>query len=263
MPETRSSTRNAKATATGEKHPLAGETATAQPKSKKSKAADTEKNSKENKANLNPLERGTGRNATKKEPKSSVTKGGKGDDRTPSNILEKGIIYFFIRGRVDVSKPESVNEIARSYFILRPIAVDEKLGTGAIDDAGNARLCVLPKKVLPSSGNDRFMAFVEKTGVTLNDLKDDFLPGNDYETKTVGHRHTPAATPVGEGVYAITTTGKESHLVYILTTPSSLGEVQKKLGLRERASFIVSAKNPKFPAPGNARLPEGPKYPKK
>ncbi|KAK4170533.1 hypothetical protein QBC43DRAFT_306387 [Cladorrhinum sp. PSN259] len=180
----------------------------------------------------------------------------------PSSIVEKGIIYFFFRGRVNIEKPSEVNEIARSYIILRPIAKDVQLGSGTIGDAGNSRLCVIPKKVLPQTGKDRWISFVEKTGASFQQLKDEFLASNDYETKTVGTRHTPAATPIGEGVYAITNTGKESHLAYILTLPEELGEVQKEIGLKEKGSFIISTRNPQYEPPKNARLSKGPEYPK-
>ncbi|KAF7547465.1 hypothetical protein G7046_g8994 [Stylonectria norvegica] len=180
----------------------------------------------------------------------------------PASILEKGIIYFFIRGRVNIEDPGSVDDIARSYMLLRPIDKDAKLGEGAISDAGNTRLLALPKKVLPTSGKDRFMVFVEKSGASYSEIKDEFLASNDYETKTVGSRHTPAATPVGEGVYAITTTGRETHLAYMLTLPQKLEEVQKELGLKEKGSFILSTKNPQTSGPANAQLPEGADYPK-
>ncbi|KAL7805433.1 hypothetical protein V8C44DRAFT_224467 [Trichoderma aethiopicum] len=190
------------------------------------------------------------------------TKADTDKDASPS-ILEKGIIYFFIRGRVDVDKPEEVDDIARSYIILRPIGHDAKLSKPPLADAGNTRIVVLPKKVLPSSGRDRFLAFIDKTGASYDEIKGQFLAGGEYETKTKGTRHTPAATPVGEGVYAITSTGRESHLAYILTIPQELGEVQKDLGLKEQGSFIISTKNPEYPAPASARLPQAPEYPKK
>ncbi|CAP67706.1 uncharacterized protein PODANS_1_15960 [Podospora anserina S mat+] len=180
----------------------------------------------------------------------------------PSSILEKGIIYFFFRGRVGIDRPSDVDEIARSYIILRPIAKDAKLGSGPIGDAGNSRVCVVPKKVLPKTGKDRWISFVEKTGASFSELKDEFLKSNDYETKTAGTRHSPAATPVAEGVYAITSTGKDSHLAYILTLPDKLGEVQKEIGLKEKGSFIISTRNPQYEPPKNARLPKGPEYPK-
>ncbi|KAI9874656.1 MAG: hypothetical protein M1830_009423 [Pleopsidium flavum] len=182
------------------------------------------------------------------------------DDSTPSSILEKGIIYFFFRGRVNIDEPSDVNEIARSYIVLRPLPHGAKLADGAIGDDGNNRLLALPKKVLPMSHHDRFMIFVEKVKCSMEDIKNS-LQSSDYATKTAGTRHTPAATPVAEGVYAITTTGRESHLAYILTIPSELSEVQKDVGLRERGSFVTTVKNPQYEGPANTNLPKGPEYP--
>ena len=118
------------------------------------------------------------------------------------------------------------------------------------------------RKKLPQTGRDRWIAFVEKTDASFKALKDEFLASADYETKTAGTRHTPAATPVAEGIYAITTTGRESHLAYILTLPSGgLGEVQTEIGLKEKGSFIISTRNPAYPSPGGQSLPQGPEYP--
>jgi hypothetical protein len=180
----------------------------------------------------------------------------------PSNILEKGLVYFFFRGRVETNEPSSVDEIQRSYMILRPLDKEAKLGEGTIQDAGNTRLIAVPKKVFPRSGRDRWIAFVEKSHASFETLKEEFLSGSEYETKTRGTRHTPAATPAAEGVYAITTTGRESHLAYMLTLPSELGEVQKELGLKEKGSFIISTRNPKYDPPRGTALPKGPEYPK-
>ncbi|KAK3311079.1 uncharacterized protein B0T15DRAFT_520321, partial [Chaetomium strumarium] len=198
-----------------------------------------------------------------KDETSAVEPQGRGESEAPpSSILEKGIIYFFFRGRVNVDEPSGVSEIARSYILLRPIEKDAKLGSGPIGDAGNSRVCVVPKKTLPQSGRDRWIGFVEKAGASFQQLKDEFLASSEYQTKTAGERHTPAATPAGEGVYAITSTGRESHLAYVLTLPERVGELQREIGLKEKGSFIITTKNPEHPGPANARLPKAPEYPK-
>lgn len=179
----------------------------------------------------------------------------------PSSILEKGIIYFFIRGRVGIDEPSSVTDIRRSYMVLRPLEKDAKLSEGTINDAGNSRLIAIPKKVLPVSGRDRWIAFVEKSHTSFKTLKDEFLAAEDYDTKTAGVRHSPAATPVAEGIYAITSTGRENHLAYMITLPEDLGEVQKEIGLKEKGSFIVSTRNPQYEAPKGTALPQSPEYP--
>ncbi|KAJ6441121.1 hypothetical protein O9K51_06916 [Purpureocillium lavendulum] len=162
------------------------------------------------------------------------------EPEAPSNILEKGILYFFIRGRVNIEEPHKVDDIARTYLLLRPIATDAKLGSGTLRDAGTTRLLALPKKQLPKSGRERFMAFVDMAGASYDEIKGSFLASSEYETKTAGTRRSPAATPVGEGVYAITSTGRESHLAYVKTLPTKLGEVQQKLGIKDRGSFIIT-----------------------
>lgn len=191
----------------------------------------------------------------------AVEESSKRKDSSPSSILEKGIIYFFFRGRVDIEEPSNVGDLARSYIVLRPIPHGTKVGDGPIGDAGTNRLLALPKKVLPTSSKDRFMIFVEKANTSLEEIRSR-LAASDYLTKTAGARHTPSATPVGEGVYAITKAGRETHLVYILTIPSELGKVQKDIGLQHRGSFVTTAKNPQHPGPQNTSLTESPSYPR-
>lgn len=74
---------------------------------------------------------------------------------------------------------------------------------------------------------------------------------------------TQAATPFAEGIYAITSTERESHLAYHITVPEKVGEIQNELGIKQKGSFIVSAKNPENPGPrsANAGLENPAKYP--
>ena len=208
--------------------------------------------------NKNITEENTGSKVP--EAENAVEDSSKRAEAVPSNVLEKGIIYFFFRGRVGIDEPNDVSDIARSYIILRPLPQGAKLGDGPIGDDGNNRMLALPKKVLPVSPKDRFMTFVEKANTSMDDIKSQ-LSSSDYTTKTAGARHTPAAAPIGEGIYAITQTGRETHLAYILTIPSELGEIQQGVGLRQRGSYITSAKNPQVPGPANANLPQGAEYP--
>ncbi|MCJ1390859.1 hypothetical protein MMC18_003720 [Xylographa bjoerkii] len=199
--------------------------------------------------------------STKRIGDDAVEESSQREASTPSSILEKGIIYFFFRGRVNIDDPSNVDDLARSYIVLRPLPHGAKLGDGPIGDDGNNRILALPKKVLPVSPQDRFMVFVEQAKSSIEDIKKTHLTSSDYATKTAGTRHTPAATPIAEGVYAITTTGRESHLAYILTIPSELSEVQRDVGLSERGSFVTSIKNPQYPGPANTNLPQGPEFP--
>ncbi|KAJ5046604.1 uncharacterized protein L3040_003843 [Drepanopeziza brunnea f. sp. 'multigermtubi'] len=198
-------------------------------------------------------------------PEASNTNGSKqeGSEKReaaiPSSILEKGIIYFFFRARVGVEDPNGIEDVARSYIVLRPLPLGAKLGEGPLEDSGNARLLALPKKMLPKSRQDRFLVFVEQPNATIKDLREQFS-SNDYATQTSGTSHIPAATPFAEGIYAITSTGRESHLAYHVTMPA-IGEIQKELGLNEKGSYVVSAKNPNAPGPANATLDNPAQYP--
>lgn len=185
-------------------------------------------------------------------------------DAQPSNILEKGIIYFFTRGRVGVDDPDNVQDLQRSYFVLRPLPPGAKLGDGVVEDMKNNRLLALPKKVWPKSGQDKFMVFVEKAKATMVDLKENFFQGSEYNTKTTGVRQTPPITPIGEGVYAITSVGNrnETHLAYMLTIPREPGEMQEDVGIRSKGSFVLSLKNPDVKGPANATLPQTADFPK-
>jgi hypothetical protein len=195
----------------------------------------------------------------------------------PSSILEKGIIYFFFRPRVNITDPQGIEDVAHSYIVLRPLPLGAKLGEGPLEDAGNAHLLALPKKMLPKSGRDRFLVFVEKGEASIKELREGFA-GNEYATKTSRYilfsilrkdsglmgnstSTTEPVTPFAEGIYAITSTGRESHLACHLTVPPSIGEIQKELGLHEQGSFVVSVKNPETPSPGNAGLDNPAKYP--
>ncbi len=180
--------------------------------------------------------------------------------QTGLNILEKGVIYFFIRGRVNMNWPHGIDDIANTYIILRPIPENVKLGDELADDEGNCRLCLLPKKTLPQTARDRWIVLVEKSQITFGEVKKRFLRSADYETQTLGSRHKPAAKPAGEGVYAISSTERVSHLSYLLIIPEEPGEVQRALGLKSRGSFIINTRNPTYPPAEGMHFPQQPKY---
>ncbi|KAE8153993.1 esterase-like activity of phytase-domain-containing protein [Aspergillus avenaceus] len=196
-------------------------------------------------------------------PDSGVQGSQEREEVVPSNILEKGVVYFFYRSRVNVEEPQSMNDVARSFIVLRPTplgaVLDEK--QGSLEPGSKCRLLMLPKKKFPTTGKERDMGFVEKAGQTMKDLQENFIPGEEYQTSTQGERSVPEAKPYTEGVYAITSTKRASHLAYILTIPENVGPLQEDFGLHARGSWIVQSKNPKYPGPSSAQLPKNPEYP--
>ncbi|RDL33864.1 uncharacterized protein BP5553_08232 [Venustampulla echinocandica] len=203
-----------------------------------------------------------------KHDKPATSEAGERPPDVPSSILEKGIIYFFFRPRVSVEEPESIDDVARLHVVLRPLPLGAHMGD--LQDDGKARIFMLPKKVLPTSSRDRYLAFVEKGGATVKDVREGFA-GEEHDTKTRGTRLmdvmddsprvTPAATPFAEGIYAITSTPRRSHLAYQITVPQPLGDVQETFGLREKGSFIAQVKNPQAPGPANASIRNPAQYP--
>ncbi|KAF2457580.1 hypothetical protein BDY21DRAFT_344253 [Lineolata rhizophorae] len=179
----------------------------------------------------------------------------------PSNIVEKGILYVFTRGRVGIEEPEGVSDLQRTYFVLRPLPKGAKLTDGPLEDAPTNRLFAIPKKAFPKRRSDRLMAFTEKGPTTIKNLKESFFGGEQHRTATRGKRETPPVIPVAEGVYAITELERSTHLAYMITIPEKIGEVQEDLGLMDKGSFVMSVKNPARPGPANARLPQGPDFP--
>ncbi|KAL5435908.1 hypothetical protein PMIN06_004690 [Paraphaeosphaeria minitans] len=234
-------------------------------KSNSDKQAETEIATKEgdmNTEDTNVKESGDDVESTETKNEDPVQESSQREKNIASSILEKGIVYFFTRNRVGIEDSESVGDLARTYFVLRPLPIGTKLGEGALPDLANNRLLALPKKIFPKSHNDRFMAFVEKANTTIQNLKDNFFKGDEYETRTQGTRRVEPVATVAEGVYFITRTEDHStHLVYAITIPSELGEVQEDLGLREQGSFVISVKNPQRPGPANSNLPQGPDFP--
>jgi hypothetical protein len=71
----------------------------------------------------------------------------------------------------------------------------------------------------------------------------------------------PAAQPIAEATYAITSNGLESHLAYYITRPPIFDELQIEHGLHQKGSFICSVKNPSAPGPANATIDNPAEYP--
>ncbi|KAK8142570.1 hypothetical protein G3M48_008551 [Beauveria asiatica] len=220
------------------------------------KVSDTKK---DNDGNLTTL-RSNRKDASLTDAKRPKLQGETSEKSMPE-IVEMGILYYFIRGRVEIDEPKSLDDIARGYLIMRPLPKDTDLTERPLPDGLTVRLLALPKKRLPQSVRDRFMAFVDGTDISYSNLTSSFLSPREYETKTAGMRHVPNATPVGEGVYAIIQSENETHLAYISTLPENKSELQQQLGFHERGSFLISTKNPKFGGPAYARLPTPPEYP--
>ena len=112
-----------------------------------------------------------------------------------SDILEKGLIYFFFRPRVGVESVDSLADVQRSYVLLHVLPEGGKLSTDVPyrADSQDLRTIIIPKKKLPSAG-DRFIGIVSKGDGKVSDVSND-LGQSTYETATLGQRVTQSARP--------------------------------------------------------------------
>lgn len=171
-----------------------------------------------------------------------------------TTTLEKGNIYFFYRPRVEEEDPGGKSDVRNLYMVL--CSKDK-----------HARLGILGQKEMPDpekSGHNRYWGFIDLVRKDPKAIRD-ALASEEYETKTRGKRHQPAARPAGEGVYRILRHEDHTHLAYRLELPKSPGEVQDELGIEEQASYVISVKNPEKGSPRAAGLSEDRKadFPKK
>ncbi|MFW6076863.1 MAG: hypothetical protein ACOC71_03855 [Hyphomicrobiales bacterium] len=125
------------------------------------------------------------------------------------------------------------------------------------------RLLVVGRKRLPSpEEHERNWGFVDMVAESGEAIEAE-LRAIDYETKTRGERHEPAARPAGEGVYAISLEDGQMHLSYALELPDRPDEVQTSFRIAPEASFALSIKNPEKGQPPDVglRAPQKEDYP--
>lgn len=166
-------------------------------------------------------------------------------DQPNVETLERGIIYFFYRPRVEEEDPESIEDIQNMYMVLSPHGTDRY------------RMAIVGRKRLPDPGakQERIWGFVDMVATDPKAIVG-ALGEEEYETKTRGKRHRPAARPAGEGVYRIVRHEDHTHLAFARELPDRTGEVQEELEIEEEANYIITVKNPDKPSPKTAGLPE-------
>jgi hypothetical protein len=152
-------------------------------------------------------------------------------------VTEHGDIFFCYRPRVDVQQAHGPDDVQRFFAILKPVKKP------------SFRRIILGRKRLPAvEDHERTWGFVDLVTANAEELEDELDPYT-YETKTRGTRVEPAARPAGEGVYAVVDHDGHTHIAYALELPEMPGPVQAELGIRLRASMIVTVRNPDAPRP--------------
>jgi hypothetical protein len=154
-------------------------------------------------------------------------------------VTERGDLFFFYRPRVEQDAPRGERDVQRFLVVLAP------------DCGDRFRLIAVGRKHLPGAsrlGRERNWAWVMKVTGSPEALELE-LRGYQYDTKTRGRRHQPAARPAGASRYAIARHGPHAHLAYVLAHPAVPGRVQRDLGIEASASLVVAVKNPHWPTP--------------
>lgn len=84
-----------------------------------------------------------------------------------------------------------------------------------------------------------------------------------YSTRTRGERYVGGSRPAGRGRYTVMLheveppSARSVRLVYSLSHPSEMGDVQKELGLLPSGSMRLSMRNPTMPQTGQGAPPAG------
>ena len=160
-------------------------------------------------------------------------------------ILERGELLFFYRPRVGVERPLGLDDVQRFFLVLAP-------GFGR-----RLRRLVVGRKRLPDpAAHEREWAFVAEVADDPDAIRDD-LERFEYRTRTRGVRVQPEAHEAGKAGYAVVDHDGHTHLVYALDRPGELDPLQRELGLRHEASYIVAVRNPDAPAPPGTGLDAG------
>ncbi|PON60977.1 hypothetical protein PanWU01x14_149450 [Parasponia andersonii] len=199
-------------------------------------------------------------------------------------IQERGEIFFFYRPKVNKEEAHSPDEVQRLYIVLRPESgerpIEEKQdphsgkegsknksqtqtssstsnqgGHGSqevnIEKQPLLRLIVMGKKSFPDPAkrSTPYWGYVELVTTRIKDINTT-LKGEEYETSTRGHRHKPAASALGEGIYRILRHNPDkrmhTHLIYKLELPpeNKKSEPQESLNIEREGSFLIQIKNP-------------------
>lgn len=162
-----------------------------------------------------------------------------------ADILEDGDIYFLYRPRVAEERVESLSDVQRLLVVLHPWSKQPM------------RLLVVGRKRLPGiARHERFWWFVDAVVRRPEQLRE-ALDRRTYRTKTRGERVRSPARPAAEGAYVIARHGDHTHLAYELELPRRPGPAQRELTIEPQASYVVSVKNPRLPAPGTPRAGVG------
>jgi len=163
-------------------------------------------------------------------------------------LLEMGHIYFLYRPKVGLTATSNFEDVQKLLILLLP-------------KNGNPRLLHVPKKALPNiKKHGKHFAGVGKVNKNIDEVIET-LGEHTYTTKTRGEKTQAKACMLGIGVYGFSRHENHTHLAYVLDYPKDVSPLHGDFGIEKEANYIVSVKNPDYPAVGFFSSKERPKYP--
>ena len=148
-------------------------------------------------------------------------------------VVESGKICFFVRPRVEIEAPTSLEDVQRFSFTLAP------------RNRGSVRRISVGKKRMPDPRvRERQWAYVDRVGSAAHVVSD--LGPRRYTTKTRGVRNQAGVIEVARGTYAIATHRDHAHLLYELEMEQNVvsASLLRQLRIVPRASYIAAVFNP-------------------
>jgi hypothetical protein len=149
------------------------------------------------------------------------------------DILERGDIFFFYRPADAKAPPGGLMDVNRFHMVLRP------------EGRETLRYLTIGKKKLPAEEGGRHWGFVDGVFDQAEDLR-----------KALTDTGRAAASPAGEGVYALARRGRNTVLAYALELPEEPGEVQRTFNIARQDRLVLAIKNPEAASPAWAGLGE-------
>lgn len=144
-----------------------------------------------------------------------------------TTVLEQGIIHFGIQGPLGAPKHRFDPCKVWSYLVIGP-------DNG---EPNNVRLLAFNKMVPTDSGRDPWLGFVKDTGVSIEQVKQQFLQtSNSYKKVSM----------LGDGFYTITNTGQDTQFSYMFARPEVLDSDDRDDVAFVKGSWIMSIQSPHY-----------------
>lgn len=161
----------------------------------------------------------------------------------PTEVLERGNVYFFYRPAVGTDTPQGLVDVQRFHMVLSPEGRDV------------LRVITVGRKRLPepADSGQKFWGFVKRVAEDPAELEQELAGGEGTGEEP---RFLTPARPAGEGVYAVVRHGNHSHLAYALELPAEPDEVQRELHIEKEGVYLLSIKNPEAGSPPSVGLEE-------